>query len=182
LVKGDDWLAKAGQQRNGGALNRADAGATLTPEMLVRKYSSAVLGLCIAHTKNFHDSEDIMQEVFLRAVAKLKTLRDESRARPWLLRIARRACIDYYRNRPPSRPLADDMPAAPDNLQEQAARVHQAVSQLPEQYREPIALYYLDGRNCAGVANTLGISEQAVRQRLVRARLMLHELLSEDKL
>lgn len=174
-------MAEAGQQRSGEASNGADAGATLTPETLVRKYSSAVLGLCIAHTKSFHDSEDIMQEVFLRAVAKLNTLRDETRVRPWLLRIARRTCIDYYRNRPPSRPLADDVPAAPDNLREQAARVHQAVSKLPEQYREPIALYYLDGRDCAGVARTLGISEQAVRQRLVRARLMLHELLSEDK-
>ncbi|HUT30776.1 MAG TPA: sigma-70 family RNA polymerase sigma factor [Sedimentisphaerales bacterium] len=174
-------MAEAGQQRSGEALNGADAGATLTPEVLVRKYSSAVLGLCIAHTKNFHDSEDIMQEVFLRAMTKLRTLRDETRVRPWLLKIARRTCIDYYRKRPTARPLAGDMPAAPDRLSEQAARVHQAVSRLPEQYREPIALYYLDGRNCAAVAHTLGISEQAVRQRLVRARLMLHELLSEDK-
>jgi RNA polymerase sigma-70 factor (ECF subfamily) len=153
----------------------------LTPETLVRKYAPAVLGLCIAHTKNFHDSQDIMQEVFLRAMTKLKTLRDEGRARPWLLQIARRTCIDYYRNRPPAQTLASDVPAGADCIKGQVKRVHEAVTQLPEQYREPIALYYLDGRNCAGVAQTLGISEQAVRQRLVRARLMLHDLLSEDR-
>jgi len=174
-------LAEAEQHKSGEALNGADAGETLTPEMLVRKYSSAVLGLCIAHTKNFHDSEDIMQEVFLRAMTKLRTLRDETRVRPWLLRIARRTCIDYYRKRPPTQTLASDVPAGADCIKEQVKRVHEAVAELPEQYREPIALYYLDGQNCAGVAHTLGISEQAVRQRLVRARLMLHELLSEDK-
>jgi RNA polymerase sigma-70 factor (ECF subfamily) len=162
-------------------VNRAYTGEALTPETLVRRYSSAVLGLCIAHTKNFHDSEDIMQEVFLRAVTKLKTLRDENRARPWLLQIVRRTCIDYYRKRPPTQTLASDVPAGVDCIKEQVKRVHEAITELPEQYREPIALYYLDGRNCAGVARTLGISEQAVRQRLVRARLMLHELLSEDK-
>ena len=68
--------------------NMADADGTLTPEMLVRKYASAVLGLCLAHTKNLHDSEDIMQEVFLKAFTKLNTLRDHTRARTWLLQIA----------------------------------------------------------------------------------------------
>jgi RNA polymerase sigma-70 factor (ECF subfamily) len=122
-----------------------------------------------------------MQEVFLRAMTKLKTLRDEGRARPWLLQIARRLCADYYRQRRPQRPVTEDVPARADCFNEHMVRVHRAIAELPEQYREPIALYYLDGRNCAGVAQTLGISEQAVRQRLVRARLMLHELLSEDK-
>ena len=174
-------MTEAGQQKGVEGTKRDGWRETLTPATLVRKYSSAVLGLCIAHTKNFHDSEDIMQEVFLRAMTKLKTLRDEAHVRPWLLRIARRTCIDYYRKRPPAHALASDVPAAADCIKEQVKRVHEAITELPEQYREPIALYYLDGRNCAGVAHTLGISEQAVRQRLVRARLMLHELLSEDK-
>ena len=174
-------MTEAWQQRSSGAVNRDDAGATLTPEMLVRKYSSAVLGLCVAHTKNFHDSEDIMQEVFLRAMTKLRTLRDETRARPWLLKIARRLCADYYRQRRPLQALGEDVPARAHYGNEHIIRVHEAITELPEQYREPIALYYLDGRNCAGVAHTLGISEQAVRQRLVRARLMLHEFLSEKE-
>ncbi|MHC4444505.1 MAG: RNA polymerase sigma factor [Planctomycetota bacterium] len=61
------------------------------------------------------------------------------------------------------------------------ARLQAAISKLPEDYRETISLYYLDGRKCSGVAESLGISEVAVRQRLVRARLMLHDLLVEDE-
>jgi RNA polymerase sigma-70 factor (ECF subfamily) len=174
-------LTEAGQQEISEAANVGGRRTSLTPEGLVRKYASAVLGVCLAHTKNFHDSEDIMQEVFLKAMTKLNTLRDKTRVRPWLLQIARRTCIDYYRKRPPAQTLANDVPAGADCFNEHITRVHEGISKLPEQYREPIALYYLDGRNCAGVARTLGIGEQAVRQRLVRARLMLHELLSEDR-
>jgi len=158
-----------------------DAGKTVTPEMLVREHASAVLGFCIAFTKNFHDSEDIMQDVFLQAFTKLWTLRDPTRVRPWLLKIARRMCIDRYRKRQSCYSIAEvDAPARPDYGNEHIIRVHTVISKLPEDYREAITLYYLDGRDCACVARSLGISEAAVRQRLVRARLMLHDILVED--
>jgi len=162
-------------------VNISDAPETPTPRSLVREHASAVLGLCIAHTRNFHDSEDIMQEVFLRAFEKFDTLKDRARARPWLLRIAKRMCIDYQRRRRTCQSTEEDTAVGPDYGNEHIIRVHEAISKLPDGYREPITLYYLDGRNCAGVAQSLGISEAAARQRLVRARLMLHELLSEDK-
>ncbi len=88
-----------------------DVDTTLTPEMLVRKYASVVLGLCMAHTKNFHDSEDIMQQVLLKAITRLNTLRDPARVRPWLIRIARRMCIDFHNKRTPLREIPDDLPA-----------------------------------------------------------------------
>jgi RNA polymerase sigma-70 factor (ECF subfamily) len=173
-------LTQAEQQRGIEAVNAKEQQRMLTPEGLVRKYASAVLGLCIAHTKNFHDSEDIMQEVFLKAITKLKTLRDEARARSWLMQIARRMCVDYYRQRSSSRPVPDDLPARSESAGEDVRRLHQAIARLPDGYREPITLYYLDGRKCASVAAALGISEDAVRSRLVRARLRLHEILSEE--
>lgn len=74
-----------------------------------------------------------------------------------------------------------DLPASINGVTEQINRLHEAISKLPEGFREPITLYYLDGKKCANVAKTLGISEDAVRSRLVRARLRLHELLLEEK-
>ena len=122
-----------------------------------------------------------MQDVFLQAFTKLDTLRDRTRVRPWLLKITKRMCIDNYRKRRSSYPITEDVPAQPDCDNEHIVRVHAAISKLPDGYRETITLYYLDGRDCAAVARSLGISEGAVRRRLVRARLMLHELLVEDK-
>lgn len=165
------------------AAKKADAREALTPEMLVREHASAVLGLCITQVKNFHDGEDIMQDVFLKAFTRIGTLRDHTRARQWLLKIARRMCIDHFRKRRPGRSIAEveAVLARADYSNEHVTTVHAAVSRLPDGYREAISLYYLDGHDCAGVALSLGISNTAVRRRLTRARLMLHELLVEDK-
>jgi RNA polymerase sigma-70 factor (ECF subfamily) len=151
--------------------------------MLVREHASAVLGLCIAYTKDFHDGEDIMQDVFLKAFTRLDTLADHTKARQWLLKIARRMCIDHFRKDRAHRPIAEAeaLPARPQFAGENTARVHAAVSRLPDGYRDVISLYYLDGCNCAAVAMSLGITNAAVRRRLTRARLMLHELLAEDQ-
>ena len=168
---------ESGNKRKGKDANARNA---ITPQELVRKYASAVLGLCIAHTKNFHDSEDIMQDVFIKAISKLDTLRDTNRTRAWLMQIARRKCIDYHRSRPEAMPISEDIEAPVSEKEKQIRRLHDAISKLPDGYREPITLYYLSGQNCPSVAKALGISEDAVRSRLVRARLKLHEILSED--
>ena len=176
-------MSEAERQDTRKAAKKANARETVTPEMLVREHASAVLGLCVTHVKNFHDGEDIMQEVFLKAFTRSDTLRDHTRARQWLLKIARRLCIDHFRRRRAHRPIADAdaVPVSAECGDERIVRVHAAVSKLPDGYREAVSLYYLDGRDCAGVAWSLGISNAAVRRRLVRARLMLHELLVEDK-
>jgi RNA polymerase sigma-70 factor (ECF subfamily) len=151
--------------------------------MLVREHASAVLGLCIAFTKDYHDGEDIMQDVFLKAFTRLDTLADHTKARQWLLKIARRMCIDHFRKSRTHHSIAEaeTVPAREDHFDEHSARVHAAVSRLPEGYRDVISLYYLDGCDCEAVARSLGITNAAVRRRLTRARLMLHELLAGDQ-
>jgi len=174
-------LAKAEKQ-----IRRVDGGTDElqpTAESLVRDHATAVLGVCLAHTKNLHDSEDIMQDVFLKAFLKLHTLKSPGRVRGWLLQITRRACIDHHRKRKNNtRPLPDGISAQPQYDNQRAERLHRAISKLPENYREAITLYYLNGRSSAGVAQTLGITVSAVRSRMARGRLLLHEILLEDSL
>lgn len=158
----------------------ADASA-VTVQMLAKNYASTVLAICLAYTRNLHDSEDIMQDVFLKAVQKIDTLREPQRAGAWLKQITRRRCIDYQRKQArrescPVEPVDAARPEEDGDIQ----ALHQALLKLPETYREPIALYYLHGHRCRSVARILGISEPAVRRRLVRARVQLHSLLSED--
>lgn len=181
LTERSGQLTETGPRETRESGNIAAARKKLTPERLVRDNASTVLGFCMTYTKNFHDSEDIMQDVFLQAFTKLDTLRDHTRVRPWLLKIARRKCIDASRKRRHSNPITKDVSARLNSGNEHLIHVHSAISKLPDAYRETITLYYLDGRDCAGVARSLGVSEVAVRRRLVRARLMLHELLMEDE-
>jgi len=175
-------LAKAESQKRRVDPDTTDLQLTPTPESLVRDHGMAVLGVCLAHTKNLHDSEDIMQDVFLKAFLKLHTLKEPQRARAWLLQITRRACIDHHRKHKSLKPLTDDVPDRPQYDDQRIKRLHKAISRLPESYREPITLYYLNGRSSAGVAEMLGISASAVRSRMARARLLLHKILGEDSL
>ena len=159
----------------------ADDRGTATPDALFRSHAQAVFAVCLANTRNYHDAEDLMQAVFLKAIAKISSLREPARARAWLLQAARRQCIDFYRRRKRTELLRDEPLISPSHGSAQGERLHEALQKLPQDFREVIALYYLDGRDCSGVAASLGATEAAIRQRLVRARAMLHDLLQEER-
>jgi RNA polymerase sigma factor (sigma-70 family) len=159
----------------------ADDRGTATPDALFHAHAQAVFAVCLANTRNYHDAEDLMQAVFLKAIAKISSLREPARARAWLLQAARRQCIDFHRRRKRAEPLRDEPSISPSRGSAQGERLHEALQKLPQNFREVIALYYLDGRDCSGVAASLGATEAAIRQRLVRARAILHDLLQEER-
>jgi RNA polymerase sigma-70 factor (ECF subfamily) len=147
---------------------------------LFRLHAPAVFAVCLANTRNHHDAEDVAQAVFLKAVARASTLREPARARAWLLQIARRLCVDFHRRRKQGEPILDEPATSAPEGNAVDERLREALQKLPPSYREAINLYYLDGRDCSSVAASLGTTPAAVRQRLVRARTMLHALLQEE--
>ena len=152
-----------------------------TSDDMYRWHSRAVFAVCLANTRNHHDAEDVMQAVFVKALTKGSTLREPGRLRAWLLQVARRACVDFHRKQRLTEMLVQE-PAVQDSSDRfWGERLHDAIQKLPQSYREAIVLYYLDGRDCSNVAAALGATEAAVRQRLVRARVMLHGLLQEGR-
>jgi RNA polymerase sigma factor (sigma-70 family) len=159
---------------------KADDCGTAGVEALFRAHGQAVFAVCLANTRNHHDAEDIMQAVFLKSIAKTGDVREPGRVRAWLMQIARRMCVDFHRKQKHEEPL-QVVPPMPPSSDAAGERLHAAIQKLPQNYREAIVLYYLDGRKCSSVAASLGIAEPAVRQRLVRARAMLHDLLQEEQ-
>jgi RNA polymerase sigma-70 factor (ECF subfamily) len=114
-------------------------------------------------------------------MAGIEQVREPSRMREWVLQIARHVCIDRYRRQRPVQPLPDELPAAERKVDPRLEQLHVALSKLPADYREAISLYYLDGQSTASVAQALGISEVAARQRLSRGRLLLHDRMTEEQ-
>lgn len=163
------------------ARSSGDADERPSCEEIVRRHRSAVLAVCLAHARSTHDAEDITQNVFLRAFEKLESLREPAKTRAWLLQIARRACADHRRRPDAPAAIHGDVAQQSDGRDSRIERLHAALARLPEDYRETITLYYLDGQSCRSVAASLGASESAVRQRLCRARIMLHEMLTEKE-
>jgi RNA polymerase sigma factor (sigma-70 family) len=153
---------------------------------IVARHQAMVCGIALAILGDFAASEDAAQEAFLTAWRKFHDLREPERLRPWLAQIARNAALGYLRRTrghdalEEAVGLADDSPA-PDEAaanEEEAALVRESLAKLPETYRLPLVLFYREGQSVRAVAEALGISEDAVKQRLARGREMLRDRMS----
>jgi RNA polymerase sigma-70 factor, ECF subfamily len=142
------------------------------------------------------DADDLVQEVFLRAHRTLGSLRTRDAALPWLYRIATNVCYDRFRQRSRLPRFAEgdvtDSPAAwaadtsdeaaPERMAartEMSSCVQQYIDDLPESYRQVILLHDVQNLTSAEVAALLGVSVDAVKIRLHRARRKLQGVLTE---
>ncbi len=150
---------------------------------LADKYKTSVYAFAYSKLRNFHDAEDITQEVFIQAYRKLHTLRHWDSFIGWLYRITSNCCKRWCQsksNRPDHEFIADQDSGAFDYLsmnsyqeKQVCESLHEALDSLPEMYREVLTLYYFGGMSGKEMAQFLGISPSTIRQRLSRVRLKL---------
>jgi RNA polymerase sigma factor (sigma-70 family) len=128
------------------------------------------------------DAEDALQDVFLRAYSSLRSNDRPLSLRAWLYRVAHNRCIDHLRRpTPPAidlfdtsrKPLHDPMDEAV--RREDLRQLVADVRRLPEQQRSALLMREMDGLSYAELASALGVSLQAVKSLLVRARIGLVE-------
>jgi RNA polymerase sigma factor (sigma-70 family) len=152
---------------------------------LVDKYRSSIFAFAYSRLRNFHDAEDIAQEVFIKAYRKLGSLKRWDNFRAWLYSITSNLCKDFIRSqesRPDGEFVEDieqeilDSPSM-DFYQEGLLResLHEVLDSLPAIYREVLTLHYLGGMSTFEIAQFLGTSPDTIRQRLSRARAKLKE-------
>jgi RNA polymerase sigma-70 factor, ECF subfamily len=169
-------------------------------EQLVSRYDARVFRLACRLTSET-DAPDVLQDTFLQVHRRLSSFRGESKFGTWLYRIATNAALMHRRARArrPSEPLDQFLPqfdshgvhtGTPEELQLVsradeildrqllAERAREALTRLPEMYRDPFVLRDLEDMSTAEVADLLGLDPAAVRQRVHRARLMLRGYLS----
>lgn len=126
-------------------------------------------------------AEDIVQEVFLAALASLERFRGASSLRSWLLGIARHKVEDYYRERlrepeplggaedlepPDERPLLDEA----IDRQRMQAKTQDVLRQLPEAYAAVLLWRYWEGRSVGEIAAATVKTDKSVERLLARAR------------
>jgi RNA polymerase sigma-70 factor (ECF subfamily) len=126
-------------------------------------------------------AEDVVQEALLRAWKSLDALRDDNKAKQWLLTIVRRENARYFERRRLETVDIDDLTAAqaaelaasPD---QEVADMREAIFRLDDDYREPLVLQVLMGYSTRDIAEMMGLKQGAVLTRLHRAR---HKLMDE---
>ena len=136
--------------------------------------------------RNSADAEDVAQEALMRAYRRFEHLRDRTRFRGWLVRIAFRLAIDRARSskRREVRETLWGSQAAPSQTAEDAAassefqtHLERALGELPEKFRLVLLLAAMQGHTLEAVATMLGLPLGTVKSRLFFARKQLAEKL-----
>ncbi|HEB57642.1 MAG TPA: sigma-70 family RNA polymerase sigma factor [Gammaproteobacteria bacterium] len=159
-------------------------------DALVQAYHALLYRYALWLCGNAAQSEDLVQETFLRAWKSLHRLREPAAAKAWLLTILRREFLRGTRRRcvvtrsldtldANHTALMDTRPALVDELSDRS-RLHTALLRLPLEQREPLLLQILGGYRCEEIAAELGVSSGAIMTRLSRARLRLRQLLADE--
>ena len=169
-------------------------------EKIVERYEESIFNFGLRMCGQVQDAEDIMQETFLNALRSLHNFREETKLKNWLFRIAANACLRKRRKKKfeLERELSHEslMPGAgseakfdipslspdPDSELLRAELrdvINDAVSSLPPKYRMVFSLRDVEGFDTEETAQILGITSQAVKTRLHRARLFLRKKISE---
>lgn len=146
----------------------------------VEQYADTVRRICLVHLKNYADTEDIFQTVFVKYLLHTAPFASPEHEKAWIIRVTINACKDLLRSvfRRRTVPLdeAAELPAPP----EEHRAVLQAVQGLPAAYRDVVYLHYYEGYTAPEIAQILGRNVNTVYTRLTRARGLLRQALGGD--
>ncbi len=149
---------------------------------LVDRHGAMVLSVCRRELGDLHDAHDAFQATFLVLVSKAARMRQWDTVGGWLVGIARRvtarARVDEARRRRhlerfgTERNLSEIAPTADtaDSADADYAPLIAEVDRLPERFRSPVVLHYLEGLSTEATAQRLGCARGTVLSRLARAR------------
>lgn len=164
---------------------------------LIHPYERRVYSTALAISRNEADAEDIAQEAVLKAFKNIRQFRAESRFSTWLIQITVNEARMRIRRRHTNKiePIVDhqdedgnyvpkdfadwrEIPSESLERKEIRQKLAEALATLGEKYREVFVLRDMQHLSIEETAKALGISSASVKTRLLRARLMLRDLLA----
>ncbi len=162
---------------------------------ILRRYRPPLYNLLYRMVRNKMDTEDLVQEAFIKAFSSLASFNHNYAFSTWLYKIAINNCIDYFRKKK-LKTLSIDSPIdakdgeikrelpdvsfKPDkNLlnEEKDKIIQQAIENLPEKYRVPIVLRHQEDKTYEEISEIMQIPLGTVKARIFRAREMLKKQL-----
>lgn len=147
----------------------------------IELYSNTIRRLCMIHSKNYADTEDIFQTVFLKYVLSSVSFESEEHEKAWFIRVTINACKDllksFFRNHTVS---LDEIINQPADLPDDNREVFEAVLSLPQKYRQVVYLHYYEGYTAVEIGEILGKNVNTVYTLLTRSRQLLRKKLEGD--
>lgn len=156
-------------------------------ETLVDRYQGLVFRFLFHFMGHRDDAEDITQETFLQLFRKLDCYDPAQSLKAWLLTMARHLAISHHRRQTPAPldpavigELVRDVVSGPEAevlSRDEVRIVHEALHQLPDEYREVLVMRYLLDMPLQKVAEVLNIPEGTAKSRVFHARGLLRDAL-----
>ena len=151
-------------------------------ERLIEKYGDMCLRLAFSYLKNLPDSEDAVQDVFIKVFEKNLSFESDEHEKAWFIRATINVCknkLKLFWNK--NTCSIDDIPeSAESDGYDSDSAIMQAVMSLPQQYRIVVHLYYYEGYAAREIAQLLGEKPATVSTQLNRGRQQLRTLLESE--
>ncbi len=157
----------------------AQAGDREALGALFLRYRRLIHGVLLAHVRHA-DADDLTQDVFLHAMARLRALREPAAFGGWIAAIARTRALDHVRRQPIADALPDEVPGARGDDGD-AVWVLSAIRALPIAYRETLTLRLVEGMTGPEIAARTGLTEGSVRVNLCRGMSLLRARLDRSR-
>jgi RNA polymerase sigma-70 factor (ECF subfamily) len=174
-------------------VGRLRAGDVLAFDTVYDYYNPRLLSFLLRMTKTRVAAEDLLEETWLRLVSGREEIAADSRLGPWLFTVARNLFLSYCRSRAREQAYVHDLisrwpgefPRSPYDLalsNEFQERLEAALAEVPPVYREVLLLVGFEGLRCVDAAAVCGVTPEALRQRLSRARALLWRRFKDQEL
>ncbi len=156
--------------------------------VLVRRYQASVYATAFYYAGRYGGAEDVTQEAFWEAYRSMRKLKEPERFGAWLKGITTRVSANWLRRNvskqrnitplPHRRTLSIDEARQSSSADDDYERVHRAIDALPEHYRLPVVLRYMQELSYDEISRFTGDSRDEIRGILSRANALLRDILA----
>jgi RNA polymerase sigma-70 factor (ECF subfamily) len=139
---------------------------------VVNSYKKKIISLCYTYTNDYHEAEDLSQEVFISLYNSIDKFREECSLATYIYRITVSRCLDYKRKKSIKGFLTGLLNSYVENNidYDEKRYIREQVNKLSEDFKLPVVLYYFIGISQREIGEILKISERAVEGRIYRAK------------
>jgi len=183
-------LAVAQKDIHKDIIERSKKGDQAAQNRLYKLYAKAMLNIAYRMMNNREEAEDMLQEAFTDAFAKLHTFRYESGFGSWIKKIVIHRCLNEIKRRKADLQFFDDMSGFDQSFEKEeelaykpglsVENIRKAMEQLPNGSKIIFSLYLLEGYDHREIAQVLKISESNSKSQYMRARRKVKEILNKE--
>ena len=147
----------------------------------IEQYSDMIRRLCMIHLKNYADTEDIFQTVFLKYVLSSVSFESKEHEKAWFIRVTINACKDLLKSFIRSRTVSlDERIEQPSEMSVDDRDVLEAVLSLPQKYKDVVYLHYYEDYTAPQISRILGKNVNTIYTLITRSKRLLREKLGGD--